>query len=311
MEKIILHTCLYEQMKELTHEQKGIILDAMFMYVAGFRIDINDREAKRIWLAVRSDLDQQITKAETLKRKRIEAGRKGLAKRWSNSNCYSKCYRNTDNQQHIANAIANAKNPIVVDNLNSLVDNLNSTCKENNNITTTIKGDSNCYSKCYEDTGNQEDIAIAIANAKDRNNTDNQQNIANAIANAMDEQYFSEYSSTTMRGQEIMVSFGINSTQLDDALTEVKALWKRLGKDKHTSRGDFDTHLRNTLNKWYENGKLAKIKQDSGNVTLGTGERIENGRRTYGGGFITVPMSAPPRPGSAFYWDQNRNSWEM
>jgi hypothetical protein len=36
---------------------------------------------------------------------------------------------------------------------------------------------------------------------------------------------------------------------------------------------------------------------------LGVGERIENGRRTYGTGTATIPMSAPPRPSDRYAWN--------
>lgn len=44
-------------------------------------------------------------------------------------------------------------------------------------------------------------------------------------------------------------------------------------------------------------------------VQLGTDERIENGRRTYGTGKITIPMDAPPRPGAQYSWNEKTKSW--
>lgn len=42
---------------------------------------------------------------------------------------------------------------------------------------------------------------------------------------------------------------------------------------------------------------------------LGVGEYIENGRRTYGTGEATIPMSAPPRPSERYMWNAENNSW--
>ena len=46
-------------------------------------------------------------------------------------------------------------------------------------------------------------------------------------------------------------------------------------------------------------------------VTLGVGERIENGRRTYGTGAATIPMTAPPRPSERYAWDKSTQNWVM
>lgn len=45
------------------------------------------------------------------------------------------------------------------------------------------------------------------------------------------------------------------------------------------------------------------------NTVLGVGERIENGRRTYGTGAATIPMSAPPRPSEKYSWNAENQSW--
>lgn len=46
-------------------------------------------------------------------------------------------------------------------------------------------------------------------------------------------------------------------------------------------------------------------------ITLGVGERIENGRRTYGTGAATIPMTAPPRPSERYAWDKSTQNWVM
>lgn len=50
-------------------------------------------------------------------------------------------------------------------------------------------------------------------------------------------------------------------------------------------------------------------KQPPAGVTLGCGERIENGRRTYGTGKYTVPMDAPRRPSESSAWSSSEGKW--
>lgn len=50
-------------------------------------------------------------------------------------------------------------------------------------------------------------------------------------------------------------------------------------------------------------------QHEVGSTTLGCDERIENGRRTYGSGKVTIPMNAPPRPGDKFAWDSVNEKW--
>lgn len=46
-----------------------------------------------------------------------------------------------------------------------------------------------------------------------------------------------------------------------------------------------------------------QAQRSSSGQNLGVGERIENGRRTYGTGTATIPMSAPPRPSDRYAWN--------
>lgn len=57
-----------------------------------------------------------------------------------------------------------------------------------------------------------------------------------------------------------------------------------------------------------EQADTAKSQTPAG-VPLGVGERIENGRRTYGTGKATVPMDAPSRPGDKYAWDSSSQTW--
>jgi len=122
---------------------------------------------------------------------------------------------------------------------------------------------------------------------------------------------FSEYSAETMKGQQLMAALNVDERQFAILLEEVKIQWNILDKNEHQDRTDFDLHLRSTLLKWKDNGKLEKILAANCDVMLGAGEYVKDGRRTYGSGTVTVPNDAPPRPGGSFYWNQNRNQWEM
>lgn len=44
-------------------------------------------------------------------------------------------------------------------------------------------------------------------------------------------------------------------------------------------------------------------------ANLGADERVENGRRTYGSGSVTVPMDAPPRPSAKHAWKAATGQW--
>lgn len=44
---------------------------------------------------------------------------------------------------------------------------------------------------------------------------------------------------------------------------------------------------------------------------LGYDERIEQGRRTYGTGTVTVPTDAPPRPSARYFWNAETQQWIM
>lgn len=50
-------------------------------------------------------------------------------------------------------------------------------------------------------------------------------------------------------------------------------------------------------------------QRTAGGVVLGCDERIEQGRRTYGSGKVTIPMDAPPRPGERYAWEGATRKW--
>lgn len=66
---------------------------------------------------------------------------------------------------------------------------------------------------------------------------------------------------------------------------------------------------------WERNRSTTSANGQSGvtnvpqGVTLGVGERIVDGRRTYGTGKSTIPMDAPPRPADGYSWDSANKRW--
>lgn len=80
------------------------------------------------------------------------------------------------------------------------------------------------------------------------------------------------------------------------------------GENKSNWQATFDWLFSNGTN-WVKvmEGNYANKGQQhkTGSTSLGCDERIENGRRTYGSGKVTIPMNAPPRPGDKYAWDSS------
>ena len=102
------------------------------------------------------------------------------------------------------------------------------------------------------------------------------------------------------------------------SLDEVKAYCSERGNnvdaekfvDYYTSKGwmigknkmkDWKASIRT----WERNGYDKPISS----ANLGVDERIENGRRTYGSGSATIPMTAPPRPSARHAWNASTEQW--
>jgi hypothetical protein len=113
---------------------------------------------------------------------------------------------------------------------------------------------------------------------------------------------------------------------------KVKAKFERLSKaDKAKIFETLQTYLDNTPDKQFRKDPMTylnnrtwedeiSLKPKNGNlfnqnqqapagVQLGYGERIVDGRRTYGTGKSTIPMDAPPRPADGYSWDGANKRW--
>ncbi len=114
--------------------------------------------------------------------------------------------------------------------------------------------------------------------------------------------------------------FGNPDTWLTTAktlFTAVQASDFLRGSNKSNWQASFDWLFSNGSN-WvkviegnYANKTYGQQPAQQPGVILGVGERIENGRRTYGTGVATIPMSAPPRPSENYAWDTATQTWIM
>lgn len=93
------------------------------------------------------------------------------------------------------------------------------------------------------------------------------------------------------------------------------------GENNHNWTATFDWLFENPTN-WVKvlegnyddnRGKQAvKQQRQQAGVKLGVGEYItDTGRRTYGTGKATIPMSAPPRPSERYSWNADSEDWIM
>ena len=97
---------------------------------------------------------------------------------------------------------------------------------------------------------------------------------------------------------------------------EVEASDFLRGNNAHSWKATFDWLFENS-NNWvkvlegnYANKDAAKPQQP-GSPRLGVGEFIKDGRRTYGTGVATIPMSAPPRPSDRYMWNAEQQNWML
>lgn len=76
-ESFVLYTRLYEQVRELTLEQKGILFDAIHLFVNGEEYNITDPLVRLAFNFYRNQLQMDMEKWEDIRQKRIDAGKQG------------------------------------------------------------------------------------------------------------------------------------------------------------------------------------------------------------------------------------------
>ncbi len=77
IDSFVLYTDMYEEIKLLTIEQRGQLLDMIFMYAKGENADTDDLSLKILFSTIRKTLDRNAVKYNQMKEQRRVAGRKG------------------------------------------------------------------------------------------------------------------------------------------------------------------------------------------------------------------------------------------
>lgn len=117
-ESFILFTEFRESFNELSNEEAGILIKAIFDYTATGIEPKLDKLLKLVFIPIKQCIDRNSQNYETIKNARSEAGKKGMEKRWKNKE------NNNDNK--------NNKNDFVIQdsNINNQED-----IEDNNKIT--------------------------------------------------------------------------------------------------------------------------------------------------------------------------------
>lgn len=124
-ESFILYNSFYEPIKALKNEQLGRLLRAIFNYTINGEITQED-DILIAFMFIKNEIDKNNEKWQEEKRKRSEAGKKGMASRWNKSDNSVIDSYNKDNS--VINAITNITDNVYVDvddNVN-VNDNVNS-----------------------------------------------------------------------------------------------------------------------------------------------------------------------------------------
>ena len=127
-DSFILYVSQYKAIKTLSLEQKGRLLDCIFLYTLGEDIDITDDPVLLItWIFVKERLDANFEKYENVVEKRRAAGRKGGLARVANQANQANAILLQANQANQADIVNDIVNVNVNDNVN------------NNNVINNIK----------------------------------------------------------------------------------------------------------------------------------------------------------------------------
>lgn len=265
-----------ETLSEYPAEVRYEVYDAIIGYAQSGTLPELKPLAKMAFSFIKRDLDRDLGKYNSTVEKRSEAGKKGMQSRWGDRSI-SKTKITNDNKSN------NALQPITT--LTTITEDDDVNVNEDDNVDVDV---------VVGEKERKKEISSTMIKKKSKEK----------------EFDFSEYTSDTMKGQQLMAALSINGEQLDTLLKEVRTRWSILDNGKHQDRTDFDMHLRNTLLKMRDSGQMAKVLAKD--VKLGYGEYLrDDGTRTYGTGQVTVPLNAPPRPDSQRFWNPKKNSWDF
>lgn len=127
-ESFILYTNQYKPIRKMNLEQKGKLLDAIFMDALGEEPDFGDDIAVEVAFSfIKERIDANNERYEDIKQKRREAGLKGNQSRWKKSQITNDNFANDNESQNIAKHRKNSKCDIsdICDSQKSLTDNVN------------------------------------------------------------------------------------------------------------------------------------------------------------------------------------------
>ena len=117
-ESFIMHNSFYEPIKSLNDEQLGRLFRAIFNYTSE-GIITKDNEILIAFMFIKNQIDMDASKWEEQKKKRSEAGKKGMQNRWhNNDNNVIDSYNDDINVKNVISNITDNVNVNVNDNVN-------------------------------------------------------------------------------------------------------------------------------------------------------------------------------------------------
>ena len=121
-ESFILYNSFYEPIKSLKNEQLGKLLRAIFNYTINGEITKED-DFLIAFMFIKNEIDKNNEKWQEEKRKRSEAGKKGMASRWNKSN--NNVIDSYNKHNNVINDITNITDNVYVDDNVYVNDNVN------------------------------------------------------------------------------------------------------------------------------------------------------------------------------------------
>ena len=117
-DSFIIHNSFYEPIRSLKNEQLGKLFRAIFNYTINGEIT-QDSEILIAFMFIKNQIDIDTKKWEQERKKRSEAGKKGMAVRWGNNdNNVINSYNDDNNVKSVITNISDNVNVNVNDNVN-------------------------------------------------------------------------------------------------------------------------------------------------------------------------------------------------
>lgn len=133
------------------------------------------------------------------------------------------------------------------------------------------------------------------------NNYNNDNNVNNIENNYIGGQKNSRFTPPTLEEVRAYCQERKNTVDAEEFIDHYTANGWVCGKNKAKMKD-----WRATVRTWE---RMRKNDAPQNGIALGVDERIENGRRTYGSGSATIPMTAPPRPSAKHAWNASTKQW--